>query len=252
MKRFTILMSLFLLTLPLHVFAEQSTENEEKEINVNAATFDVSEGFEKEVQLKQYTQLEWTLDNGAGSAMVKMSLPGKQLPASGWKDFYENKGWDTAQPNEMNIEFSDGTVGTLYVDVIGNSGKVRFWMEAVTGKEEGQSVSKDTEKSSEKQKKVTWYIWLNDSEDPIITQDMESEIEKIAPGQYHMKVEQRDEEGKVMDEYEKTFSVSTNKGGILPETATPWPNIIFAGSMLFLLGLLGRILIHGMNRKWAK
>jgi hypothetical protein len=261
-KKFIILISLFVLALPLNVFAKESNNNEVI-TNVYSDTFDVSNGFEKEVQFDQYTQLEWTLENGPGTYLLNITLPGKQLPASGWKEFYDEIGWDISHPNEMEIEFSDGTMGTLYADVIGNSGKVRFWMEAVTGitetkeeksfkvhipKAEERTTSNAVDLSfkwtSETTQDGIWYIWLNYSEDPITTTDMTYTLDNLPPGQYHIKVECRDNDGNIVSEYEDTFVVPTHDGGILPETATPWPNIILIGSILFLLGLLGRVLIR--------
>jgi hypothetical protein len=258
-KKFIILLSLFVLALPLNVFAEEST-NDEVATNVYSDTFDVSNGFEQEVQLDQYTQLDWTLDNETGTYLLNMDLPGKQLPAPGWKEFYENKGWDISQPNELEIEFSDGTTGTMYADVIGNSVKVRFWMKAVTETiktEEEKSfnvhIPKVNERATSKQVELAfewindtivdgkWYIWLNYSEEPITTTEMKYTLDKLPPGQYHIKVEFREDDGNIVSEYEDTFLVSTDDGGILPNTATPWPNVILMGLILFLIGLFGRV-----------
>jgi hypothetical protein len=258
-RKFIILLSLFVLALPINVFAKESTSNEVV-TSVYTSTFDVSNGFEKEVQFDQYTQLEWTLDNGLGTYLLKIILPGKQLPASGWKEFYEDKGWDISHPNEMEIEFSDGTIGTLYADVIGNSGKVRFWMEASTGttKTKGEKSFKvhipkaeeitnhvdiTFKWTSDTQHDGIWYIWLNFSKDPITTADMTYTLENLTPGQYHLKVEYRDHDGNILSEYEDTFLVPTNDGGTLPVTATPWPNVIVMGFIFLLIGLLGRVFI---------
>lgn len=274
------------------------------------ASYDVSNGFEKEVRLDSYTTLDWTLENGDGIYELIIDLPGKQLPASGWKDFYEEKGWDTAQTNEFPLEFSDGSTGTLYVDVIGNSGKVRFLIEVNEQVSENESqdeseqvyesdskdeseqdpIDSEKDKDIEKEKKTdrdkdvsekesyedkicekdinlilvendsensqknldvqmeasksgTWYIWINQADEPIITEENTVTFEGLSPGTHHIKVELRDDTGNIVCEYEEIFTVSTVDGGILPETATHWPNLLLSALLLMGLGIFVRTII---------
>lgn len=231
------------------------------------ATFDVSNGFEKEVQLDSYTTINWTLVNGEGTYELVIDLPGKQLPAAGWKEFYEEKGWATAQTNEYPLAFSDGSTGTLIIDVIGNSGKVRFFIEVEesepvevpidesTQEEEGRE-SKEVISEKEfivivEDKEViieldleagatcsSWYVWINHGDEPIIKDDKTVILEDLAPGTHHIKVECRDDDGNIIDEYETIFTVSTDDGGVLPETATLWPNLLLSALALMGLGFV--------------
>jgi hypothetical protein len=273
-------MSLLILAFPLHVFANDhkpvNSTNLETEQIVEVATFDVTNGFEQEVNLESMTNLEWTLTKGDASYLLTLDLPGKQIPASGWKDFYDDLGLDIAQKNEMELVFSDGSRETLYIDVIGNSGKVRFWIEAdentdsqddnndveennsfniIIPKKDGKTLSRNVELTvewiNEEEATVsgTWYIWLNNNHKPLITTNMTYTLKDLSPGTHQVKVELRDHDGKTISETKEMFIVSTDDGGTLPKTATPWPNFIIFGAILMGLGVFGRGIIHALPFK---
>lgn len=267
--------------------------------NVDVGTYDVSSGFEKEVRLDQLTKLDWTLRNGNGTYHLTLDLPGKQLPAKDWKDFYNKMGWDIAQPNQMKITFSDGSSGTLYADVIGNSGKVRFWMDAVKGEAKEKAVvdkivekkvivqkekavekqiqTKVTEGVAEKQTKEvvkyestgnekikvtivkkerteegqtielklntslvgTWYIWVNSMDQHIVTKDHSVILKGLTPGTHIVNVELKNN-NQTLESYTETFFIPTDDGGILPETASPWPTMIVMGFTFLGVGIIVR------------
>jgi hypothetical protein len=251
-KLILMLLSLAILTVPFTVFAEEGKQ---------IATFDVTNGFEKEVQFDSLTTIEWTFMKGDATHLFTMDLPGKQLPATQWKAFYKELGWDTARTNEMEVTFSDDTTAILYAKVIGNSGKVRFWMEpqeetTVTQEnkkidgnsfklfipqKDGRTISNTVELTFQWINNVsvtnyTWYIWINNSQDPTMTENMSYTLTELSPGTHLVKVELRNEKGEIIDEIQETFIVPTEDGGILPKTATPWPNLMFAGAILSMIG----------------
>jgi hypothetical protein len=273
-KLILMLLSLAVLTVPFTVFAEEGKQ---------IATFDVTNGFEKEVQFDSLTTLEWTFMKGDASHLFTMDLPGKQLPATKWKAFYKELGWDTARINEMEVTFSDDTTAILYAKVIGNSGKVRFWMEPqeetmVTeeNKKTEKKIESPKESNNQMNKKIdgsfkllipqkdgrtisntveltfewinnvsvtnyTWYIWINNSQEPIKTENMSYTLTELSPGTHLVKVELRNEQGEIIDETQETFIVPTEDGGVLPNTATPWPNLMFAGVILSMIGAALRV-----------
>jgi LPXTG-motif cell wall-anchored protein len=147
------------------VSADTSILTEE---NLATAKFDVTGGFEQQVNLEGLTTLQWTFVKGEATALYTVELPGQQLPATGWKDFYVNLGWDIAQTNAQQIAFSDGTYATLYSQVIGNSGQVRFWMDAPirSEKQELEVESEVSEQGIQLRFSVTGYyiIWINGHE----------------------------------------------------------------------------------------
>jgi hypothetical protein len=346
MKRvLCLMMCMVILFLPATAMADQHSStadaDEETDVRVETGTFDVTDGFEKELDLSTLTKLEWTLVNGDGTYVLQMDLPGKQLPASDWKVFYEQLGWDIAKPNVMELTFSDGSTATLHIDIIGNSGKVRFWIEAedddeqtfavttlvvekgiqldlgiegyyiiwINGKEfqrihgkeilidryllkgsnritveivdekyvslskraihrvyvewsgevseevelikviqlnmikkDGKALGRNVEFtfewiSSEPQVEGQWYIWLDRSKEPIVTQNTSYTLKDLAPGTHEVKVQLRTQNGEVIAEEQQIFFVPTENGGILPKTATPWPNMMAAGMFLMAIGL---------------
>lgn len=281
-KKFFIMLSLLVLVFPLGVFAQDhkpaKTTNVGTEEKIEVTTFDVTNGFEHEVNLETMTQLQWTLIKGDGTYDLSLELPGKQLPASGWQTFYENLGWDIAKANEMELEFSDGTSATLYIDIIGNSGKVRFWMEGesktdtehekeevnanstfkiIIPKKDGKTLSKNVDLTFEWVNKVvtvngtngTWYIWIDHNDQPLITTNTSFTLDNLAPGTHQVKVELRDQDGNLLSEAEELFIVPTDNGGTLPKTATPWPNLIVLGAIFLGLSVLIRGLIHAYSIK---
>lgn len=279
MKKWFIITSLLILLMPLHVFADDhnsvSSTIVESEETVEVATFDVTNGFEQEVNLASMTNLEWTFTKGDASYLLTLDLPGKQLPASGWIEFYDDLGLDIASKNEMELLFSDGSKEILYIDVIGNSGKVRFWIEGdentdsqyerndvegnnafniIIPQKDGKTLSRNVELKiewiNEDEATVhegTWYIWLNNSEEPLITTNLTYTLKNLSPGTQQVKVELRDHEGSIISEAEEVFTVSTDQGGTLPKTATSWPNLILLGAMLMGLGVVSRRMIHAYS-----
>jgi hypothetical protein len=275
-----IIISLLILAFPLYVFADDhkpvNSTNLETEQIVEVATFDVTDGFEQEVNLENMTTIEWTLTKRDASYLLTLDLPGKQLPASGWKEFYNDLGLDIAKKNKMELVFSDGTKETLYIDVIGNSGKVRFWIEAdentdpqherndvegnntfniIIPKKDGKTLSRNVELRIEwinKQETTfrgTWFIWLNNNDKPLISTNMTYTLKNLPPGTHHVKVELRDHDGKTVSETEEVFNVPTDNGGTLPKTATPWPNFIIFGAILMGLGAIARGILHALPIK---
>jgi hypothetical protein len=273
------MLSLLILVFPLSVFAQDhksdNSTNEGTEEKVEVATFNVTNGFEQEVSLETMTRLEWTLIKGDGTYDLSLELPGKQIPASGWKAIYEDLGWDIAKVNELKLEFSDGTSATLYIDVIGNSGKVRFWMvsesktepqqeeekvnanstfKIIIPKKDGKTLSKNVDLTFEWINKEatlngTWYIWINTNDQPFMTKNMNFTLENLAPGTHQVKVVLRGQDGKVLSETKEVFIVPTDDGGTLPKTATPWPTLLVVGAILMGLGVLARGIIHALPIK---
>lgn len=318
-----------------------TSTSSDSELELAIATFDVTDGFEQEVDLESLTKLQWTFMKGEATATYQVELPGKQLPATGWKEFYTNLGWDTAKTNMTEITFSDETKAILYSKVIGNSGKVRFWMDGsaktedqklevetklveegiklrfsitsyyiiwVNGQEfarisdnqilvdrfllkgsnritiertDDQFISLDTQDifrlfidwnqevsaeldtpplievvvptnngktlgsnvelsfqwiSEEPKMKGIWYIWVDQSTEAFQTDKDTFILNDLSPGTHQVKVELQTESGVVIDRREATFVVPTQSGGVLPNTATPWPNMMAAGILLILAG----------------
>lgn len=332
------------LIFPMTAMADNHEGEETKtEVDVSTATFDVTEGFEQVVNLETLTTLQWTFVKAEATATYSITVPGKQLPATGWKEFYDGLGWDTAQTNVTEITFSDGTKTNLYSQVIGNSGEVRFWMDSVSaidtqtvdietkeiekglylkftatryyiiwvngqefarihdnqvvidqllvkgsnritieqtdeqfasletrdiyrlsiewnkdtitdvakkdliqiivasqnGKIDGPDVELAFQWTSEEPlPESVWYIYLNGGTEAIQTQDLSYKLTNLSPGTYQVKVELRTINGEVIGETETTFTVSTQNGGILPDTGTPWPNGMALGVALMIAGAI--------------
>jgi hypothetical protein len=306
-----------------------------------AGTFNVTNGFEQEVDLEELTAFQWTFLKGEATALYTIELPGKQLPATGWKDFYRSLGWDIAKTNATEITFSDGSKAILYSKVIGNSGKVRFWMDGeveiesqeleaetevmekgiqlrfaitsyyiiwINGQEfarihdnqvvidkflikganritiertNDQFVSLDaraiyrlffewSQEASTDQSTIqliqvivptengktlgsnvdlsfqwiaeepmpegVWYIWVDQSTQAVQTDQSTFTLNDLEPGTHLVKIEYRTQDGKVISVTESTFVVPTKSGGILPETASPWPNLMVFGLVLMMAG----------------